>query len=91
MSKSGDFSGIVKGTINYLKCSFDFTGTDWNQCKIAVVFEKRGNEYATALGSDRTVTVPADMSEEKSFRVYVVGAKDNYKIVTNKVLVKQEG
>ena len=91
MSKSGDFSGIVKGTVNYLKCSFDFTGTDWNQCKIAVVFEKRENKNATALGSDRTVTVPADISEEKSFRVYVVGAKDNYKIVTNKVLVKQEG
>ena len=56
-----------------------------------MVFEKRGNEYATALGSDRAVTVPADISEEKSFRVYVVGAKDNYKIVTSKVLVKQEG
>ena len=56
-----------------------------------MVFEKRGNEYATALGSDRSVTVPADISGEKSFRVYAVGAKDNYKIVTNKVLVKQEG
>ena len=56
-----------------------------------MVFEKRGNEYATALGGDRSITVPADISDEKSFRVYVVGAKDNYKIVTNKVLVKQEG
>ena len=56
-----------------------------------MVFEKRGNEYAIALGSDRSVTVPTDISGEKSFRIYVVGAKDNYKIVTNKVLVKQEG
>ena len=56
-----------------------------------MVFEKRGNEYATALGNDRSVMVPTDISNEKSFRVYVVGAKDNYKIVTNKVLVKQEG
>lgn len=91
LSKTGNFSGIVRGSTNYLKCAFNFTDSDWNKCKIGIVFEYRGIEHVVIMGNDRAVVVPPDISDKKSFRVRVVGIKDNYKLSTNKVLVNQEG
>lgn len=91
LSKNGDFSGIVRGTKGYLKCSFNFDGEDWRNCKIAAVFKNRAGEYPVAMSNERIVMIPPEITAEKSFKLWVVGMKDGYKITTNKLLISQEG
>ena len=90
LSKGNDFSGIVRGTDGYLKCSFKFFGCDWSQCKIVVVFKGGSEEYAVPLKCDRSCAVPCEVTNRASFKVWVIGVKDNYRITTNKILVRQE-
>ena len=79
LTKSGDFSNIVKGTKGYLKCSFGFKGTSWIGVKaIAVKIDANG-----------TCLVPDEVTDFDHFKVCVHGFKNTYKIVTNKSLVEQ--
>ena len=91
LAKNNDFSNIIRGTKNYLKCSFEFKGTDWSNCKIAVVFESKELECPVALDINRSCLVPEQMSDLPSFKVRLVGRKGNYQITTNRLLVSQEG
>lgn len=91
LSKSGDFSHIIKGTKGYLKCEFDFQDTDWYGRKVAVVFESKGKEYPVAVGTDKTCNVPDQVTSAKYFKMRLVGQKDKTRIITNQVLVEQEG
>ena len=91
LAKNNGFSNIIRGTKNYLKCSFEFKGADWSNCKIAVVFESKGLEWPVALDINRSCLVPEQMSDLPSFKVRLVGRKGNYQITTNRLLVSQEG
>ena len=88
--KGNDFSGIIRGTKRYLKCSFKFLGSDWNRCKIAIVFKSGNKECAIALGNDRSCIVPDEVTDRTSFKLWAIGVRDGYKITTNKITVRQE-
>ena len=89
LTKSGDFSNIVKGTKGYLKCSFVFKGISWIGVKAIAVFEANGKEFAVKIDANGAYLVPDEVTDFDHFKVCVHGFKNTYKIVTNKSLVEQ--
>lgn len=91
LKKSGDFAHIIRGTKNYLLCEFCFEGNDWQRNKIVAAFVTRTNEYAVAVGANGICKVPNEVTDEKNYKIYLVGVRSDIKIITNKVLIEQEG
>lgn len=92
LSKDGDFSLIVKGTKNYLRCLFTFDDPNWNGLRKIAVFENRKNgESAVFLERDNSCNVPNEVTDENYFKVKVVGANGStQQIITNKILISQK-
>lgn len=90
LSKDGDFSNIVKGTKGYLKCIFNFEGNDWIGYKVVAVFWNSKIEYAVPVLSNSCM-VPDEVTDYSNFKMKLIGARDNCRITTNKVLISQEG
>lgn len=86
-------NSIVRGTKGFLKCSFDFQDREWNNCKVAAVFEVPGGEqYPVAVSRDRTCPVPDEVTDGKSIKLHLIGVnRIGYKITTNKILITQGG
>lgn len=85
-----DFSGLVAGTVGYLRAKFNFSPFEWLGCKKAASFWIDGTEYAVLLEDDDTCTIPHEALTGDRFYVSVLGAKTGYRIETSKVKVKQE-
>lgn len=84
-----DFSGLVAGSIGYLKAKFTFS-REWLDCKKAASFWVNEQEYAVLLEPDDTCIIPADALGGSLFEVSVVGVKPNYKINSTRTKVRQE-
>ena len=92
LSKEGDFSHIVKGSKGYLKCNFLLRDNDWATCKIAVAFSVGSTEIAVRLEPDRTCVIPDEITDKRCFKVQLIGLSESgTKILTNKVIIEQEG
>ena len=90
-SKDCDFSGLVAGSVGYLRAKFYFTQPEWDQCTVKVAsFWVGDKEYAVRLGKHNSCSIPDEALVGRSFRVSVIGACTGYKIKTNKTLVRQE-
>lgn len=85
-----DFSGIVAGSVGYLRAKFNFPIKGWHGCTKAASFWIGDKEYAVLLDKDDSCTIPSAALVKDKFQVSVMGAKTGYKIETNKVKVKQE-
>lgn len=85
-----DFSGLVAGSVGYLRAKFKFSFSGWHGCKKAARFWVDDEEYAVLLDKDDSCTIPSEALVGERFRVSVMGAKPNYRIETNKVKVRQE-
>lgn len=87
-----DFSDLVPGSEGYLQAEFSFS-PEWSGCtKIAAFWTVFGEELPPQILKDgKTCMIPAEALERKIFKVQVMGKKNSYKIVTNKVEVKQDG
>ena len=85
-----DFSGIVKGSKGYLRCSFSFSG-EWIGCKIAASFWSFGREIDATLVENGECQIPDSVTDLDRFRISLIGVKNGSMIPTNKVWVKQEG
>lgn len=90
LSKDGDFSEIVKGSKQYLKCQFDFS-EDWHGYKLIAVFVKDEKEAPVLIERDRTCLVPDEVTDDAFFKLWILGAKGSSRITTNKILIEQEG
>ena len=90
LKKNGDFSGIIRGSKQYLKCLFAFDGDTWNGLRKIAVFENLNGEYAVDLSRDSSCMVPDEVTDGRFFRVKIAGIGKNTKIFTNKELVCQE-
>lgn len=88
--RSCDFSNLVAGTVGYLKAKFYFAQNEWRGCKKAASFWVNGEETAALLDKNNTCLIPSEVLVGDIFQVSVTGMKDDYKITTNKVKVKQE-
>lgn len=91
LTKNGDFSKIVRGSKGYLKCYFIFEDDDWKNHKVAAIFENSNDEYPVAVKHDGTCEVPNEVTDSKYFKIRLVGLKNETRIITNKILVSQEG
>ena len=87
-----DFSGLIPGTEGYLKAEFSFS-PEWRDCgKVAGFYSIMGKEYpAQVLTDGRSCYIPKEALEHRSFKVQVLGKNPKMKIITNKVLVNQNG
>lgn len=86
-----DFSNLIPGTDGYLKAEFSFS-SEWNGCVKIASFERNGKSCAVEVLRDgKTCLIPWRITENPLFKVRVVGKKDGLRLITNSVLVKQNG
>lgn len=87
-----DFTGLVPGTEGYLQAEFSFS-KEWDGCtKVAGFYSRMGKEYPPQVLEDgKTCMIPAKALKGQVFGVRVVGKKDGLRMITNKVLVLQNG
>jgi hypothetical protein len=79
----------VAGTKNYLRAKFTFS-SEWRDCVKVASFWRGEKEYAVLLNSDGTCDIPPEVLPGATFRVSVIGQKQDYRITTNKIVVRQE-
>ena len=84
-----DFTNIVAGTNSYLRAKFTFSD-EWRDCVKVASFWRGEKEQAVLLNSDGTCDIPHQVLSGASFRVSVIGQKQNYRITTNRIVVRQE-
>lgn len=84
-----DFSGLVAGSVGYLKAKFTFSD-EWRDCKKAASFWVGEKEYPARLDADDSCEIPPDALVGELFEVSVLGVKPAYKINTSKTKVRQE-
>ena len=66
-------------------------GREWKGCRVAASFWCLGKEYPVIVNHNGTCVIPDEALKWSNFKVSLTGAKDGYKITTNKVTVEQEG
>lgn len=90
LRKIDNFSGIIKGSKQYLKCHFAVKDSEWIGMGMVAVFENSDGTYAVAVQKDRSCMVPDEVTDGSYFKVSVVGVSGkNKKITTNKELINQ--
>lgn len=89
---SCNFDGLVPGTEEYLQAQFSFS-PEWKGCvKVAAFYSSIGAEHPLRILEDgATCMIPAEALKKRIFKIQVVGKRDDFKIVTNKVTVDQNG
>lgn len=92
LRKIDNFSGIIKGSKQYLKCHFTVKDPEWIGIGMVAVFENGNGTYAVAVQKDGSCMVPDEITDGSYFKVSVVGVSRNDKrITTNKELINQGG
>lgn len=84
-----DFSGIVAGSVGYLRAKFYFS-EEWDGCKKAASFWRDGFEYASILDENNSCLIDGDALTDDHFHVSVTGVKEGYSIKSGKTKVRQE-
>ena len=85
-----DFSGLVAGSMGYLKAKFYFS-KEWDRCATKVAsFWERNEEHAAILDADNTCLIPHEALVSGKFYVSAIGASDTYRLATNRTKVVQE-
>jgi hypothetical protein len=83
-----DFTNIVAGTSGYLRAQFTFS-PEWEDCVKIARFWRGDKEYAAMIVNNECDIEPEALVGP-TFRVSVLGQRGDYRITTNKVLVRQE-
>lgn len=91
LRKIDNFSGIIKGSKQYLKCHFAVKDSEWTGMGMVAVFENSYGSYAVAIQKDGSCMVPDEVTDGSYFKVSVVGVSKSKKITTNKELINQGG
>lgn len=85
-----DFSGLVAGSVGYLRAKFYFSEEEWNKCSTRIArFWLDGKEEARTLDENNSCEIPPAVLTGSKFEVSVLGASTGYKIKTNKIKVRQ--
>ena len=86
-----DFNNIVPGTEGYLRAEFAFS-QEWDRT-VKVVSFTRGNKEFTpqVLKDNKSCTIPSEALEWRIFQLKVIGRRSDFKIITNKIAVLQDG
>ena len=86
LAKNGDFGGITAGSKGYLRCRFETGSDEWLGAKKIAVFNE---EYPVALDARGECSVPDEVTDGKSFKVYLAGQNGRTRMLTNPVLIEQ--
>lgn len=87
-----DFEGLIPGTAGYLQAEFSFSSEWAGTAKVAAFYSPMGKELTPRILTDgKTCMIPADVTKLGAFQVKVFGQKGDYRIESNKILVKQNG
>lgn len=87
-----DFSNLVPGSEGYLRAEFSFS-PEWKGCaKVVSFWSAVGDEYPPQVLADgKSCVIPAEATQRYAFKLGVIGKSSSLKLVTNKVVVKQNG
>lgn len=80
------FQNVVRGTSNYIQCSFDLS-SDWSGCNVAASFFANDSEYPV-LVKNGLCDVPTEVLSKERFYLRLTGMNGDYKIVSNKVSIR---
>lgn len=83
-----DFNNIVAGTEGYLRAQFTFS-PEWRDCVIVASFWRGTKEHAKVI-QNGACDIPTEVLTGPTFRVSVIGQRGDYRITTNKTLIRQE-
>ena len=83
-----DFENLVSGTKGYLKAQFTFS-EEWSDCILIARFFRGDEEHAVQI-INNTCEIPPEALTGMTFRVSVLGQRNDYQIRTNQVVVRQE-
>ena len=82
-----DFNNLVAGTRNYLRAHFTFS-PEWRDCVKVASFWRGSKEHAVLLQNDECEIDPEALTG-MTFAVTVTGQRGDYRITTNRVLIRQ--
>ena len=87
-----NFDGLVPGTSDYVQAEFQFS-SEWNGYAKVVSFESiLGKEYEPQILQDgKTCMIPEEALARRSFKMRVAGKKEKSKLITNKIIIEQNG
>lgn len=86
-----DFSGLVAGSVGYLKAAFRFSDNEWSKCTTKIArFWIGDKEYAERLDNANECMIPSEVLVGDRFEISLIGVAPDYKIETNKIRVRQE-
>lgn len=89
ISKDGtcDFK-VQRGTENFIKCQFQFDSSWDGFEKVAVFMSKGITDYVKLI--DNKASLPFSMSNKPYYYVRVIGSNGKAKILTSRIMVKQD-
>ena len=86
-----DFSNLVPGTEGYIQAEFIFS-PEWDGYTKVASFSSGRNEYTPKiLEGGQTCLIPTEALARYIFMVRVLGRKNDTKLKTNSVAVRQNG
>ena len=87
-----DFSNLVPGTEGYIRAEFSFSN-DWAGCKkVAAFYSILGHEFEPRILEDgKSCLIPKEALQKEKFSIRVIGRAKNLKIITDKIIVIQDG
>ena len=87
-----DFSNLVPGTEGYIRAEFLFSN-DWAGCKkVAAFYSILGHEFEPQILEDgKSCLIPKEALQKEKFSIRVIGRAKNLKIITDKIIVIQDG
>ncbi len=87
-----DLDDLVPGTENYVRLEFSFS-SEWKTLqKVAGFYSMLGTEYEPKLLTDGySCMVPAEALKKRAFKVKIGGVNNETKLITNKLVITQNG
>ena len=82
-----DFNNITRGTKRYVKLQFSVS-KDWDGCVVAATF---WNDVSAVQVKNGACAIPDEVTDNRRIKVSLTGKRGDYKIVTNKIVIRQEG
>lgn len=88
-NKNCDFNHIIKNSINFLQCVFNFDSS-WKGFVKVAVFNAGYKDYPVLLNNDLCM-IPNEVTKYSSFKLYIVGQNQKgVKIQTKQIKIEQE-
>lgn len=87
-----NFDNLVPRSEGFMQARFSFS-PEWDNCvKVVSFWSALGKEYPPQLLTDGTTCrIPTEALARCSYGVQVIGKGRDFKIITNKIMVEQDG